>query len=134
MQVCNRGSYALVDKAAEVLRVGGGAMILLNVATGATNQVAFFMAVPYVHLTSSQRDTVLQYVQTASPTATAAISAAQVTFGATAPQMADFSSRGPTQLAQAMIMKPDITAPGEKEASLDKPAEHACPAPVWFVY
>lgn len=110
-QACDRGTYLLVQKAAEVKRIGGQAMVLMNVPDGRQSLLTQDIGIDYIHLTPAQRGTVLAYVDS--------VAAATATLGATrlkvvtAPQMADFSSRGPIPIANAILMKPDITAPGE---------------------
>jgi hypothetical protein len=73
---------------------------------------------PHVHLTVAHRETVLAYTSSSAGSgnpggaATATIQAATIKLGETAPAMADFSSRGPIPVANGVVLKPDITAPG----------------------
>jgi hypothetical protein len=112
LQVCDRGTYLFADKVAEVKRVGGQAMVLMNVPDGRQGLISQDLEIEYIHLTATQRETVLAYLGSAA-SATATLGATRFTFGVTAPAMADFSSRGPIPVANAVVMKPDITAPGE---------------------
>ncbi|MCW7541059.1 S8 family serine peptidase [Aquabacterium sp. A7-Y] len=105
--VCDRGTNARVEKSEEVLRAGGAGMVLLNPASGDLIDDAHF--VPTVHLPDSVRDAVRSYA--ASAGATASLSHAAQASDVVAPVMADFSSRGPN-LANANLLKPDLTAPG----------------------
>lgn len=116
MQACDRGTYVFQEKWNEASRVGGQMMIIMNVPGG--NQTVFDLDLqfPYVHLTVPQRQTLLAYVGTAGAAAKATQEVAQFKLGRTAPAMASFSSRGPIPIANAVLMKPDITAPGGKTA------------------
>jgi hypothetical protein len=87
-------------------------MVLMNVPGGRTDQFFVDFGLPYVHVTSAQRDTVLQYVQSSNSAATATLNPAKAKLGQTAPAMAEFSSRGPIPTANAVVLKPDVTAPG----------------------
>lgn len=105
--VCDRGTNFLVEKSAEVKRVGGIGMVLINPVT--SDLVAVFHSVPTVHLQYSVRAAVRDYAALVG-----AVGSIRPTLNPTpvvAPVMADFSSRGPNQ-ANNNILKPDITGPG----------------------
>ena len=109
--VCDRGGSARVDKSAEVKRVGGIGMVLVNAAANADGLVADFHSVPSVHLKLAERASIYAYVTLAGVAATGTISPPSAPPPVVAPVMADFSSRGPNK-ANANILKPDITGPG----------------------
>jgi hypothetical protein len=109
-QICDRGDYTIDTKAGEVLAAGGSGMVLVNVPEGRTNLFATNFAVPYVHLEALHRDEVVAYAAAAGATATLGVQV--ILFNATAPAMAEFSSRGPAIASRGLVLKPDITAPG----------------------
>jgi subtilisin family serine protease len=111
--VCYRGGNVLVNKGINAKAAGAAGMILQNIPSGplvsADTVFNIAFALPAVHLGSAYASTVLGYA--ASPTATASFGPGVQAAGVVAPVMADFSSRGPS-LANANILKPDISAPG----------------------
>jgi len=113
VQVCNQGVDLGIypdTQAAEVMRVGGKAMVVLNDRYYNGLVETMSTAIPYIQLLAEYRDALLQYVQTAGATAT--VGALTAKRGVTAPAMARFSSRGPSPAGGGVVMKPDITAPG----------------------
>lgn len=107
--VCDRGVGARVDKSAEVKRAGGVGMILLNLTD--QDMVADSHAVPTVHLNTPGSLSVKAYAGTAG--ATAQLVPGNLTAQTTPyPQMADFSSRGPSRSSHGDLLKPDLAAPG----------------------
>ena len=106
--VCDRGNNARVDKSLAVLEAGGVGMILLNVNNNSL--VNDFHSVPTVHLQVTDYDAVHSYAATGGP---ATINKATTTYSAPAPYVADFSSRGPSLASSGVLLKPDITAPGQ---------------------
>lgn len=107
--VCDRGVVDRVAKSAEVARVGGLAMVMVNVTPGSTD--TDFHSVPTVHLDSAAHDTVVNYAKTDGATAT--LTEGNLTgIDPPTPQVAGFSSRGPLTVDGQHLIKPDISAPG----------------------
>ena len=106
--VCDRGVVPRVDKSAEVKRAGGVGMVLVNLTPGSLD--ADLHSVPTVHV----GDPKIKDVVAANPGMTASLKATDTT-GAKlppVPQIAEFSSRGPTLASDGDLLKPDVTAPG----------------------
>ncbi len=108
--VCDRGVNDRVAKSAAVEAAGGVAMILANTTPGSLDPD--FHAVPTVHVDEVAGAAIKTYATT--PGATAAFEAGDTTGGSPTPvpQIAGFSSRGPTLAAGSDMIKPDIAAPG----------------------
>jgi subtilisin family serine protease len=107
---CDRGVVNRVDKSAEVERAGGIGMVLTNVTSDSED--LDLHSVPTVHVDVDSRAAIVAYASKAGATAT-------LTKGNTtgverpAPQVAGFSSRGPSELVDGGdTIKPDVTAPG----------------------
>ena len=110
--VCLRGTYARVDKSAEVARVGGVGMIMVNPSENSLD--ADLHSVPTVHLPDTAQEAVYGYLDsTEEPTAALLPGNTSDEDSAPLPQVAGFSSRGPALANESDILKPDITAPGQ---------------------
>jgi hypothetical protein len=106
--VCDRGVVDRVAKSAAVAQAGGVGMVLVNLTPGSLDVDQH--SVPTVHLD----DPAIKEVVSADPAMTASLVASDTT-GADpppVPQIAAFSSRGPTLAANSDLLKPDIAAPG----------------------
>jgi subtilisin family serine protease len=119
---------ARVDKSAAVARAGGVGMVLVNVTPG--SQDADFHAVPTVHVDASEGRAIKDYVEDADEDATASIDPAAAEQTAV-PQIAEFSSRGPSKAVVGNLLKPDIAAPGVGVVSAASPAGSGR---LWDVY
>lgn len=106
--VCDRGVIARVDKSAEVKRAGGVGMVLVNLTPGSLD--ADLHAVPTVHTGNPK----IKDMVAATPGMTASLKATDTTGTAPppVPQIAEFSSRGPSLASNGDLLKPDVTAPG----------------------
>lgn len=109
--VCDRGVNDRVAKSAAVEAAGGVAMILANTTPGSLDPD--YHSVPTVHVDEVAGAAIKAYVA-ATEDATAGIEPGDTTGGepTPVPQVAGFSSRGPTLAAGGDIIKPDIAAPG----------------------
>jgi subtilisin family serine protease len=107
---CDRGVNARVEKSAAVKEAGGVGMVLTNVTPGSLN--ADLHTVPTVHLPDTNRAAILAYIASAGAAATASLSKAIVNTSAPAPEVAAFSSRGPSRAGGGDVLKPDFMLPG----------------------
>ena len=120
--VCDRGVIPRADKSAEVKRAGGKGMVLVNLTEGSTD--ADTHAVPTVHLNVPFGPAVKTYAKKAGATATLKkgnLSSTPIRY----PQVAGFSSRGPSVGTGGNLLKPDISAPGVAVlAAVAPPSNH----------
>jgi subtilisin family serine protease len=107
--VCDRGVVTRVEKSAEVKRVRGKGMVLVNLTDNSTD--ADTHAVPTVHLNVPFGPAVKAYAKKAGAIATLRqgnLSSTPIRY----PQISGFSSRGPSAGTGGDLLKPDIAAPG----------------------
>jgi len=110
--VCDRGSNVLVNKSANAKNAGAVGVVIANVAGSANTILNQSHTVSTIHITQADGDRLKAYMA-ATPGATAALGNLHGIVDPTinAPIMNGSSSRGPN-VANANIMKPDLTAPG----------------------
>ncbi|CAL9213263.1 unnamed protein product [Arabidopsis halleri] len=108
--ICLRGASGRTAKGEEVKRSGGAAMLLVSTEAEGEELLADPHVLPAVSIGFSDGKTLLTYLAGAS-NATAAVRFRGTAYGATAPMVAAFSSRGPS-VAGPEVAKPDIAAPG----------------------
>jgi hypothetical protein len=115
--VCERGgpspvaANARVDKSLAVKNAGGVGMVLMNVVQNSLN--ADLHSIPTVHVSHTDGAAITAYVTGAGAAATARLTQGVVNNLAPAPDVAAFSSRGPSVGGGGDILKPDIMAPGQ---------------------
>ena len=119
--VCDRGVNARVEKSDVVKTAGGVGMVLANVTPNSLN--ADLHVIPTVHIQNTDRPTILSYIALAGSAATGTIAQGVINNSAPAPDIASFSSRGPS-LASGDQLKPDITAPGQDVLAAVAPPNH----------
>jgi len=110
---CDRGVIDRIAKSAEVKRVGGVAMVMTNTSENSLNGDYHF--VPSVHVSHLARQPILDYIASAGAGATAKfvpLTAAELAAAPQVPEIAAFSSRGPSVTLAGDLIKPDVAAPG----------------------
>ncbi|MGM7669749.1 S8 family serine peptidase [Microbacterium sp. A93] len=105
--VCDRGVYDRVAKSAEVERAGGVGMVLVNIGGGSED--ADLHAVPTVHTSD---ESIKDLVASTDQQATLVVGDTTDLDPVPVPQIAGFSSRGPSTAADSELLKPDVAAPG----------------------
>ena len=109
--VCDRGVYDRVAKSAEVKRAGGVAMVLVNTSPNSLDPDVH--SVPTIHVDEVAGAAIKAYVaSTANPTIAFQPGDTTGLPPTPLPQVAGFSSRGPSEDTGADLVKPDIAAPG----------------------
>ncbi|KAI3505264.1 hypothetical protein L1887_27289 [Cichorium endivia] len=110
--ICDRGDgVARIDKGKTVKDAGGAVMILVNQATDDVTTEADAHVLPASHVGYTDGISIKTYlISTISPVATIIFRGTVVGIK-TAPEVASFSSRGPS-MASPGIIKPDIIGPG----------------------
>ncbi|TLM82246.1 protease [Pseudarthrobacter sp. NamE2] len=109
--VCDRGVIDRTAKSQEVLDKGGAGMILVNLTS--SSEDADNHALPTVHV-NAPKSLEMKSKLEANPGLTVSLVKGDLTGepAAPAPQIAGFSSRGPTLASGSDLLKPDVAAPG----------------------
>ncbi|MEA5454987.1 S8 family serine peptidase [Sinomonas sp. JGH33] len=109
--VCDRGVVARVDKSAEVKRAGGIGMILVNLSP--SSEDSDLHSVPTIHV-NAPAGPELKAKLAANPALTVTMQRGDFTGlpPTPTPQIAGFSSRGPSLASGGDLLKPDVSAPG----------------------
>ncbi|MBY0557334.1 MAG: S8 family serine peptidase [Burkholderiaceae bacterium] len=111
--VCDRGNNVLVNKSANAKTAGAVGVVIGNVGGGATTILSQPHTISTVHIAVDNANTLKNYVAANPTSATASLGNLRATrdTATNAPVMNGSSSRGPN-VANANILKPDLTAPG----------------------
>ncbi|NRR30724.1 S8 family serine peptidase [Oxalobacteraceae bacterium] len=110
--VCDRGSNVLVNKSGNAKTAGAIGVIIANVPGGAATILNQAHSVSTIHITKEDGQIVKDYVASlANPVASLGDLRGVIDTSVKAPIMNGSSSRGPN-VANANILKPDVTAPG----------------------
>jgi subtilisin family serine protease len=110
---CDRGVIDRIAKSFEVQRAGGIAMVMTNTSENSLN--GDLHPIPSVHVDHVARESILEYIEDAGAGATAKfvpLTPAELAAAPQVPEIAAFSSRGPSLSTDGDFLKPDIAAPG----------------------
>ncbi len=105
--VCDRGEYPRVDKSKAVAEAGGVGMVLVNIGGGSED--ADLHSVPTVHTSD---ESIKDLVASTDQQATLVVGDTTDLDPVVVPQIAGFSSRGPSTAVESELLKPDVAAPG----------------------
>lgn len=111
--ICDRGVNDRIAKGFEVKRAGGVGLVLANVSPNSIN--GDYHPIPAVHVVQADGNAIKAYVAASGASATAKIvplTTAELAAAPQVPEIAEFSSRGPSTTTGGDILKPDIAAPG----------------------
>ncbi len=108
--VCDRGVIDRVDKSKAVKLAGGVGMVLANTSPNSLNADLHF--VPTVHVDEVAGAAIKEYVSTATNPTIAIVPLKPGESTTQVPEIAEFSSRGPSTTTGGDVVKPDIAAPG----------------------
>ena len=110
--VCTNGEGSLLAASSAVKDAGGIGMVLVNLPDGDQLTKADMYAVPTVHLASTYRDSVVDYVRGGTDRPLTLTGGNTTGHPTPTPQVTLFSSRGPILADGGDVLKPEITAPG----------------------
>lgn len=105
--VCDRGVVDRAAKSVAVAQAGGVGMVLVNIGGGSED--ADLHAVPTVHTSD---ESIKDLVASTDQPATLVVGDTTGLDPVPVPQIAGFSSRGPSTAVDSELLKPDIAAPG----------------------
>jgi subtilisin family serine protease len=111
--VCDRGGNVLVNKSANAKVTGAVGVVIANIEGSAATIINQAHSLSTVHIVKEKTAVLKAYIAANPNTAVASLGNLRATFDPTvkAPIMSGTSSRGPN-VANANILKPDMTAPG----------------------
>lgn len=120
--VCIRGQNPRVEKSLTVRKAGGVGMALINPSANSLNGDMHY--VPSVHLPDSAYEPVTEYVTTSSQPRGRIVPLNKGESKTQTPEVAEFSSRGPSTTTGGDILKPDLSAPGVDVLAAVTPFNH----------
>ncbi|OAY59915.1 subtilisin-like protease 3 [Manihot esculenta] len=111
--LCESGGFGTISKGAEVKANGGAAMIVMNDEFDGFVTTASLHVLPASHVSYVAGSAIKAYINSSSSPMATILFKGTVVGLPEAPQIAEFSSRGPS-MASPGILKPDIIGPGVK--------------------